>query len=271
MALKLFFFTLLTFSGVVYAQESSSLDYKSAYLCEGQEKFNWYCDEEEVKEEVQKVEKVEPKPAVTPVETKPKELVEFEDIQKKLEELLQIAYVNPSDENIYNYIAYQNQVTNKAAIFADKWKRVQWINPELDYSQRFPTSKMAKSVRNKDVLAKQEFNLKHLAQEGYGIFFFYKSDCSYCHQMEYPVKLLAKRSGLDILSIATDGVIVDKFPNSVADAGQTASLGVTQTPTIMLINHKTKDIQPIATGWVSLQELEKRIYVLTATRPGDNF
>ncbi|GAB6071494.1 hypothetical protein JCM30760_25920 [Thiomicrorhabdus hydrogeniphila] len=262
----------------LYAQADSMLDYKSAFKCEGNYKFNWYCDElkqqeqkkppikKEIKKEV-KEEKLVPEKK----EEKAPELSEFENIQKKLKELLHIAYVNPSDENLYNYIAFQNQVTNKAAIFADKWQRVLWLSPELDYSQKHPTARMAKAVSNQTLNKNRDFNLEHLKAEGYGIFFFYKNDCQYCHQMKYPLRLLAQSTKMDVMSIAVDGNISDQFPNSVADNGQAESLGVTQTPTIMLVNTKTKDIQPISTGWVSLQELEKRIYVLTATKPGDNY
>jgi conjugal transfer pilus assembly protein TraF len=264
------------------SQYSSALDYPSVFECDGTTaKFNWYCDEKkeqpvQKKKIVPKVEKPKPEPPkmAEASETKPTkapELEEFKNIQKRLEELRQIAYVTPSPENVQNYIAYQNEVTQKAAVFTDTWKRVLWTNPELDYSQTHPVAKMAKSAYNKEKDAKKAQNLKDLKQEGYGLFFFYKNDCTYCHQMLYPVKLLAKRTNLDVMSIATDGVINEQFPNSVADAGQTENLGVTQTPTIMLINTKTKSIQPISTGWTALTELEKRIYVLTATKPGDNY
>jgi conjugal transfer pilus assembly protein TraF len=271
--LKTFFFTVLTLGVVTSSQAESTLDYKSAYQCEDKSKFNWYCDDAEVI-----VEKKEPKAEApkkeTPtekVETKAPEIEEFAQIQKRLEELMQIAYVNPTKENIYNYIEYQNGVTTKAAVFADTWKRVQWLSPELDYSQKHPTAGMAKAVKNKVVKEKKAYNLEHLKAEGYGIFFFYKSTCEYCHQMRYPLDLLVKRTGMDVMSISMDGVLLDKFPNSVADTGQAENLGVVQTPTLMLVNTKTKDIQPISTGWVSLQDLEERIYVLTATKPGDNY
>lgn len=264
-------------------QAGSLLDYQSAYQCDGEAKFNWYCEEQKQPapkvipkkpvEEEQKTEKEAEAPLVKPIPevVKPPEIQEFANIQERLKELLQIAYVNPTDENIYNYIEYQNKISNKAAVFADKWQRVLWISPELDYSQRHPTASMAKAVNRKQIREKREFNLEHLKAQGYGIFFFYRSDCQYCHQMSYPLKLLGERSKLDVMSISVDGVIVDKFPNSVVDNGQAAKLGVTQTPTVMLINTETKDIQPISTGWVSLQELEKRIYILTATKPGENY
>lgn len=269
----LLLFITLTIGATAYAQDDP-FSYEPLFKCEGdQERFNWYCEEKEAPE------KSEPKtpipeeaaPVAKAESQKEPELSEFESIQARLEELLQIAYVNPNEKNIYNYIEYQNQVSNKAAVFADTWKRVLWTNPQLDYSQKFPTARMAKAVRASMVRNDKQINLEHLKDQGYGLFFFYRSDCQYCHQMQYPVQILSERAGLDVMSISIDGVLLDKFPNSVANNGQAENLGVTQTPTIMLVNTATKQIQPIATGWTSLQELEKRIYVLTATQPGDNY
>lgn len=269
----------LIISPSISAKAVSPLDYKSAFQCDDKLKFNWYCEEAELPVAEKPLDE-KPQPPVTPppapapvpekIEKEP-EIAEFAKIQERLQELLQVAYVNPTDENLYNYIEYQNNVTNKAAIFADKWQRVQWLKPELDYSQRFPTAGMAKAVNQQVINKNQDLNLKHLKDIGYGIFFFYRSDCQYCHQMRYPLELLAKKTEMEVLSISMDGVIVDKFPNSTIDSGQAQLLGVTQSPTIMLVNTKTKDVQPISTGWISLQELEKRIYVLTATNPGDNY
>jgi conjugal transfer pilus assembly protein TraF len=270
--LKTFFFTILTLGVITSSQAESKIDYKSAFQCGDTAKFNWYCDDVKVVEK-KKPKAKEPKKEIPTekVEAKAPELAEFKRIQQRLVDLREIAYVNPTKANIYNYIEYQNVITTKAAVFADTWKRVQWLKPELDYSQKHPTAAMAKAAKNKMVNEKKAYNLEKLKAEGYGIFFFYKSNCEYCHQMQYPLQLLVKRTGMDVMSISTDGVLLEKFPNSVADSGQAKNLNVVQTPTLMLVNTITKDIQPIATGWVSYQELEKRIYVLTATKPGDNY
>lgn len=264
---------LFLLSGIVYAADDarSVIDYKSVYDCDGSDKFKWYCEGQEES----KKPKPEPVPeviqVVPPENAKPAELAEFKKIQERLKELLQIAYVNPTKENIYNYIEYQNFVTEKAAVFTDNWKRVQWVNPELDYQQKHSTASKAKKVARFERSIREEVNLEHLKEQGYGLFFFYRSDGPYCHEMEWPLKQLKARSGLDTISISLDGRLVEKFPNNRTDNGQAEKLGVTQTPTIMLVNPQKELIQPIATGWVSLQELENRIYVLTATKPGDNY
>lgn len=270
----LFVFLVLVLQNTAFA---TTFDYKSAFDCEGEDRFNWYCQGKE--EEEKPVET--PPPVVVIPETKdtspqeskkPKELVEFEAMQKELENKLRIAYMEPTEENLKNYIEYQNMVTQKAAIFTDVWKRTLWGNPKLDYAQKFPVAQMAKATNQRVINQKEKQNWESLKEEGYGLFFFYRSDCPYCHQMANPMRIVSKQTGLEVLPISVDGVLLnEKFPNSVEDSGQAQTLQVQSTPSLFLVNARTKDIMPIATGWVSVEEIKKRIYVLTMTKPGENY
>ena len=79
-----------------------------------------------------------PKPKAVPAigaptaPKKPSELVEFEALQKRVEDLRNIAIINPSEQNIRNYLNIQNFVIEKASTFADVAQRVIWATPELD-------------------------------------------------------------------------------------------------------------------------------------------
>lgn len=271
----LFTILFLAFQNAAYA---STFDYKSAFDCEGEDRFNWYC---QGKEEEEKPVEITPPPVVVIPEKKetspqepekPKELVEFEAMQKELENKLRIAYMEPTEENLKNYIEYQNMVTQKAAIFTDVWKRTLWSTPELDYAQKHPVAQMAKATNQRVLNEKEKLNWADLKDKGYGLFFFYRSDCPYCHQMEFPIRILSQQTGLEVLPISVDGVLLnEKFPNSVVDSGQAQMLDVQSTPSLFLVNSKTKDIMPIATGWVSVEEMKKRVYVLTMTKPGENY
>jgi conjugal transfer pilus assembly protein TraF len=253
----------------------SALSYGSFFSCSGEERFNWYCNEE--KEEPKEVVSVEVEPVVQPTvavqkDDRDPELIEFERIQEEMERLKRIAYVNPTEENLANYIAFQNMVTERASVFADVWQRTLWQNPHLDYSQKFPVAQMAKQTNLSMQRNERQNNINALREEGYGLFFFYSSSCPYCHQMEHPLKSFASLTGMDVLPVSIDGVLLeDKFPGSVIDQGQAAFIGVQQTPSIYLVNTKTQSIQPIATGWISTEDLAKRVFILTATEPGENY
>src|SRR5471032_361983 len=73
-------------------------------------------------------------PKASPVpQSRPRELVEFEAMQKRLDELKRIAVMNPSDSNLLGYMSYQRMVMNKSEVFAQSWQRLVWTTPELDY------------------------------------------------------------------------------------------------------------------------------------------
>lgn len=258
----------------LHALSGNSLDYKSFYDCQGKDKFIWYCRDE--KKPIEKKAIKEPIPQAViknPTKTeREKALAEFKAIKKELQERLEVAYINPTEENLKAYISYQNMVTKKAAIFTDTWKRTQWKNPDLDYSIKHPISKIGKAtsqtLRNKS----KEMNYVELKRKGYGIFFFYRSDCPYCHQMATPIKIFKNKTKLDVLPISIDGVLLnDKFPGSVVDNGQAEELNVQISPSVFLVNTRTKDIIPISYGWVSVNEMKDRIYTLTKTNPGENY
>jgi len=80
----------------------------------------WYDDPLPERSEVLK-----PRPKALPTISapaapkKPSELVEFEALQKRVEDLRNIAIINPSEHNIRNYLNIQNFVIEKASTFAD--------------------------------------------------------------------------------------------------------------------------------------------------------
>ena len=93
----------------------------------------WYDDPLPERSEVPKPRsKALPTISAPAAPKKPSELVEFEALQKRVEDLRNIAIINPSEQNIRNYLNIQNFVIEKASTFADVAQRVIWATPELD-------------------------------------------------------------------------------------------------------------------------------------------
>lgn len=60
------------------------------------------------------------------------ELVEFEHLQKSLEDTRNIAIMRPTESNVRHYMELESQVVARASNFADVAQRVAWATPELD-------------------------------------------------------------------------------------------------------------------------------------------
>jgi len=107
-----------------------------------------------------------------------------------------------------------------------------------------------------------------LARE-WGLFFFFRGDCSYCKHMGPTLQWITRQYDMTILPISLDGATIDGLPPSVKDNGLSAQLGVEAVPLFVLGNVKTHKMVILGSGVLSLEDFVERIYVLTQTTPGD--
>ena len=229
--------------------------------------FNWYPDPAAAKPE-KKSEKPEQKPKTI------YEMTTLEEIQKELARLKGEAVVNPSEQNVLNFLRAQNYVMDKASLFADVSRRVVWANPEVNYAARSPVANFSRDMQKNRVDLKREQNLKALS-ETHGILFFARSDCDFCHDQAPVLKAFSAKTGVPILTISLDGRPIPMFPDAKPDNGismlASGGNGIATVPAIFLIDRKTQQTIPLATGVVAGEELAERIRVITTTKPGEEF
>jgi conjugal transfer pilus assembly protein TraF len=272
-------FVALTFVG--QAQAYDAFNYPSPFQCNGESKWLWYCDE---------VPEKKPKPApivpqkVLPQAEKLKEVIiskprapeieAYDKLKKDMDDAIKIATMNPTEANVKRWVELNNEVNDRSSNFTDVGKRVIWQNPSLDYSQRFPTSDIAKTAQRDQLRMKKQQIFSQLAADGWGLFFFFSSDCPYCHKQAPVLQFVKQDTGLPILPITMNGEsfqAADALGNVMVNQGQAAMMGVTIWPSLVLGNVNTKQLVFISSGIQSAEEIENRIYVLTSTKPGDNF
>jgi conjugal transfer pilus assembly protein TraF len=244
----------------------SSLGYTSEWKCDGQGKFSWYCDE--------KPERLDEQPKAQPRESKKKEtreetaVRELEQIRKDLDAKRALAVVHPTPENIKAYMAAQQFEIERAAYFADVWRRVLWQNAELNLGMKNPMNNSAIKVKNRERDKAEIDTMTALAKE-WGMFFFFKGDCPYCKHMVPALQWLTRSYDMTILPVSMDGSSIEGLPPAVQDNGLSKKLGVEVVPLFVLGNVKTGKMVVIGSGVLSLQDFVERIYVLTQTKPGD--
>lgn len=237
------------------------------FLCDGDSKFAWYCDVAEAEEsEVKEEDK-----AKSAVPEKSKEeiaLEEMKDWQERLEGKRALAVMYPTPENIKSYIEEQNKVTTNAAYFSDVWRRVIWQNSDVNYSLKRPSNTMAINTYNQSRQSAESDTLSDINQE-WGLFFFFRGDCEYCHNMATTLQVLQRHYDITVFPISIDGSVLPEFPDARIDNGMASQLNVDQVPMLMLGNVKDKRIIPIGAGVFSVTDIVERIYVLTSTSPGE--
>ena len=256
-------------SSVFASTEHSNSDYSSAFYCNGQARYSWYCDDPEPEAKPPATPPAPPQVVVvTPAQPRIQDMKTVEEVRKELERLQGVAIINPTPENIRVYVEAQQWMMQKGAVFADVWQRVVWAHPELDDSLRSPTAGSALNLAHSGAVERRNQTLDQLAA-GHGIFFVFRSDCPYCHAYAPVLKRWAARYGIEVFPVSLDGGGLPEFPNAHTDNGFAAHMNVTTVPATFLADKNTGDVLPVGFGLLTESDLYDRIVDLTH-QPGQD-
>lgn len=222
------------------------------------EGWHWYDTppvETAPKEDVLPERKGQTKKEVSPTEN-------IENQRKDLEKKLHAAIVEPNQENIISYILAQKALMDQSQKFSESWKRVVMTNPSLDETLTYPVDQNARQIyyheKNKEI----KDRIKKLAGE-YGLFFFFRKECTYCHAFAPVVKNFSKSYGWSVLPISLDGGTLSEFPNAKRNNGIAEKLQITHVPALIALHPKSGKLIPLAYGMTSMSEIEQRVELLT--------
>ena len=189
--------------------------------------------------------------------------------QKELEKRLHTAWVNPSFKNIKDYQQLQKDMMDRAEDFSKSWMQVVYNNPKLDHTLISPVNQKARHIHLDEEKRNIVEKIKSLS-ENYGLFFFFSSNCEYCHQFAPIVKRFSETYGWDVLAISADGGAIEGFKNVTNDNGLLQTWGVQVLPALFAVDPNTGHVIPIAYGMTSLDEMEMRIMALIEETHKDN-
>jgi conjugal transfer pilus assembly protein TraF len=200
-----------------------------------------------------------PIPAQPKLPTKAPELVEFERLQKAVESYRNIAIMRPTEANVRRYMALEAKVVARASYFADVAQHVAWSTPELDPTQQGrPVNAKALEVFDRDQLAERSQAISALGED-HVLFFFFRSDCPYCHALAPTLAAFEARHGMKVVAISVDGGPMPGFADARTNNGIANTLRVTKVPAVFLAQPFTGKITPIGFGVLSEAELLERI------------
>jgi len=199
-----------------------------------------------------------PRPAQPALE-RPPELLEFERLKKTLEDFRNIAIMRPTEANVRRYMALEAQVVGRASYFADVAQRVAWAAPELDPTLRGrPVNAKALEVFEQQQRQERSALAAALGRD-HVLFFFYRSDCPYCHAFAPTLQAFQARHGIQVVAVSVDGGPMPGFPDARTDNGIATTLQVSQVPAVFLAQPFTGKITPIGFGVLSESQLLERI------------
>lgn len=242
---------------------SDAPDVAMTYWRQHREGWFWYRDP------------LPPKPhPPSPTPKKPRDLADFESLQQRLEELKRVAVMNPTDANLLAYMRFQRRVMDKSQVFADRWQRLVWSAPDLDYGlSGRPTNAMAINVFDDQQRDRDTQTVRTLAAT-HGLIFVFRSDCPFCHRFAPILKRFEQEVGMTVLAISLDGGTLPDYPDARPDNGMAARLNATAVPALYLTAPARREIRPVGFGLMSMSDLLERVAALArdrtdvATNPG---
>ncbi|MEI8321219.1 MAG: conjugal transfer protein TraF [Alphaproteobacteria bacterium] len=235
--------------GIDPVSKTSKEDFKKT----APEGFLWYSALKQRIEQKQKKEPSSPAPYSTldPLE-------KMAELQKAFERATAKAVLEPSYQNVKEAQYFQERIMRQAEAFQKMW---QWVLLQDSYHWQ----KNAHGNRVHRELLKEEShkefgkNLQTLAKN-FGLFFFFKEDCTYCHAFAPFVKQFADTYGFAVKVVSGDHITrgLKEFPSAVMDNGTIRKLNPQGIfPALFLVNPLTQEVLPLSWGLNSISVLEE--------------
>ncbi len=190
----------------------------------------------------------------------------LEALQKDLEHAMAQALMEPTEDNVRAYMVLDQEARARAGNFASTWQRVVWTTPSLDHRLVHPVNDQAVHVFNDAKVELMDDFLRTTA-EHYGMFFFFREGCPFCHRFAPVLKAFADTYGFFVTAVSLDGGTLPAFPAPRIDRGMAERLQVETVPAVYLVEPRGGAIYPVAFGYVGHRELAERIYTLVHGRP----
>lgn len=182
-------------------------------------------------------------------------------IKAGTQEALNAAVLDPSEQNVMQYLVMQKWVTDQSAQFAAQYPKVLLDNPALDPHIENPTEQMATQMMGQEMNQDQQKALQALSAQN-GVLFFYRGENPMDELMCKVMQQFVSTYHIALIPVTVDGQVSAAFPQSRQDEGKSSKLGIAYFPAIILVNPSTGGIQPVAYGFLSQDELLKRFLLI---------
>ncbi|OUS06303.1 hypothetical protein A9Q96_10030 [Rhodobacterales bacterium 52_120_T64] len=233
--------------------------------------WSFYCDPEP--EEVEEVEET-PLPAPPPALPKPTATEEIMQYRAELDELKYRAVLNPSEENVQEYMFAQQAMVGKAKEFTDQWQRIIFKTPALDANIKYPISSIGTNIYQDQTRQAQEDAFVRAAQNN-GLLFVFEGPetCGVCVPAVGIIANMRDEFGIEVLAVTADGITYPQFPDAVRDAGQLATLRLTDfpKPILALVDPGSGALDIIGSGLITKDQILERVRIITEIPVGERY
>jgi conjugal transfer pilus assembly protein TraF len=172
-----------------------------------------------------------------------------DDFQSLLNGLQKKAVQTPTEQNILEYLTMQDVARRKALAYTNA---VQYVTQKhtglFNINQVYPVAGPGVSARVQ--LQQEEISgAIDRARDDHALIMFTSPGCPYCVRQEQIMSFFVERYGWQIKSVD-----ISRQPEAAS------RFNITVTPTLLLIKRGQDASMPVATGVITLSELERKLY-----------
>lgn len=174
-----------------------------------------------------------------------------------LERAMALAVLEPTPDHVRAYLELNRALMDQSQAFAQTWKQVIWTTPDLDYGLVSPAGAAART--RADMRAAERQTQLAEAASRYGLLFFFRGDCPYCHQFAPVLRRFAADFGFTVIPVTLDGGALPEYPNPRSNSEAATQLRVETSPALYLLDPATRKVAPAVFGAVGYSELVQRL------------
>lgn len=195
-------------------------------------------------------------------EKKPSTLEEAEEVleseKTNLRKLMALALLEPTSENVENYVKEQKRWLDQSARFANSWGKILLEKPFLGDFLVNPTTNYGILAKREVDLKKRKSLLQDLSRTSFLLFFFRGKD-PFSEKAGEMAELFAKVHGWKLKAVSLDGQGTKSISSFEIDKGLSKNLGVQAAPSFFVVNPFEEKAVPVGAGLISMSELEQNI------------
>ena len=177
---------------------------------------------------------------------------------RQLKQLLSLAIVSPTPENVESYMRAQRRLMERSGKFAQMWGKVLLEHPELSDLLSTPTSSYGILAKREIDMEKRKKRLQDLSKDHFLLFFFRGTELHSQKSAEV-AQLFSSTNNWKMKAISMDSLGTPELSNFESDKGISQHLNVTTTPSFFIVNSTEGQAYPVGIGMISVSELEENI------------
>jgi len=179
-------------------------------------------------------------------------------------ELRDKAVLSGKVSDIKNYKRAQDMWVDKATNFTVGWERMLLANPSLNYALKYSHENALAPVMQQNQHMVENQAVSHLSKTQ-GLLLFYRADQRSDLMFVNVMRKFSKFHHIALILVSENKKPTENIKNDHFDYDhfKATALGINYFPALLLVNPKTESHQIVSYGYISQEEVSKRLWNIT--------